>query len=178
MRGSTLIESSWKTVDGLVLVRSPVLPHPAPALARRIARRGRRRNGPAERHAGARTIRSRTRAYGTRVIDVSIDGPVPGCLEAARVGVGLHLLPRWRGGWSHMTAYTDVSTAMDLRRIRPIPRGGPIADAERELVDIPAVEVISRAAVLLMSAAAEQLGLAVGRSRPRRSTATWTRPAR
>jgi hypothetical protein len=30
----------------------------------------------------------------------------------------------------------------------------------RELVDIPAVEVISRAAVMLMSAAAEQLGLA------------------
>ena len=30
----------------------------------------------------------------------------------------------------------------------------------RDLVDIPAVEVISRAAVMLMSAAAEQLGLA------------------
>jgi Domain of unknown function (DUF1844) len=36
---------------------------------------------------------------------------------------------------------------------------GPDQDP-RELVDIPAVEVISRAAVLLMSAAAEQLGLA------------------
>jgi hypothetical protein len=36
-----------------------------------------------------------------------------------------------------------------------------IADQDgRDLVDIPAVEVISRAAVLLMSAAAEQLGLA------------------
>jgi hypothetical protein len=32
--------------------------------------------------------------------------------------------------------------------------------ADRDLVDIPAVEVISRAAVMLMSAAAEQLGLA------------------
>jgi hypothetical protein len=31
--------------------------------------------------------------------------------------------------------------------------------AERDLVDIQAVEVISRAAVMLMSAAAEQLGL-------------------
>ncbi len=31
---------------------------------------------------------------------------------------------------------------------------------DRDLVDIPAVEVISRAAVMLMSAAAEQLGLA------------------
>jgi hypothetical protein len=36
---------------------------------------------------------------------------------------------------------------------------GELADT-RDLVDIPAVEVISRAAVLLMSAAAEQLGLA------------------
>ena len=34
------------------------------------------------------------------------------------------------------------------------------SDDSRDLVDIPAVEVISRAAVLLMSAAAEQLGLA------------------
>jgi hypothetical protein len=31
---------------------------------------------------------------------------------------------------------------------------------DRDLVDIPAVEVVSRAAVMLMSAAAEQLGLA------------------
>jgi hypothetical protein len=37
------------------------------------------------------------------------------------------------------------------------PGGSPGA---RELVDIPAVEVISRAVVMLMSAAAEQLGLA------------------
>ena len=39
------------------------------------------------------------------------------------------------------------------------PGDGDPADP-RDLVDIPAVEVISRAAVLLMSAAAEQLGLA------------------
>ncbi|MDP9777623.1 hypothetical protein J2S58_001246 [Nakamurella flavida] len=42
--------------------------------------------------------------------------------------------------------------------------GAPAASTEgpddRDLVDIPAIEVISRAAVLLMSAAAEQLGLA------------------
>ncbi len=31
--------------------------------------------------------------------------------------------------------------------------------ADRDLIDIPAVEVVSRAAVMLMSAAAEQLGL-------------------
>ncbi len=48
--------------------------------------------------------------------------------------------------------------------------------APRDLVDIPAVEVISRAAVMLMSAAAEQLGLAdVDPEHP--STATWTRLA-
>lgn len=35
------------------------------------------------------------------------------------------------------------------------------ADSGRDLADIPAVEVITRAAVLLMSAAAEKLGLAV-----------------
>ena len=34
------------------------------------------------------------------------------------------------------------------------------SDAVRELADIPAVEVITRAAVMLMSAAAEKLGLA------------------
>lgn len=33
------------------------------------------------------------------------------------------------------------------------------ADSVRELVDIPSVEVISRAAVMLMSSAAEKLGL-------------------
>ena len=39
----------------------------------------------------------------------------------------------------------------------PEPAGGPPA---RELAEVPAVEVISRAAVMLMSAAAEKLGLA------------------
>jgi len=48
---------------------------------------------------------------------------------------------------------------------RPADHAGPAdrieqSDDPRDLVDIPAVEVISRAAVLLMSAAAEQLGLA------------------
>ena len=37
--------------------------------------------------------------------------------------------------------------------------GGFDADNVRELADIPAVEVISRAAVMLMSSAAEKLGL-------------------
>lgn len=41
---------------------------------------------------------------------------------------------------------------------RPVTDGDAAAPA-RDLVDIPAAEVISRAAVMLMSAAAEQLGL-------------------
>lgn len=42
-----------------------------------------------------------------------------------------------------------------------ITRNGALdADSVRELAEIPAVEVITRAAVMLMSAAAEKLGLA------------------
>jgi hypothetical protein len=40
------------------------------------------------------------------------------------------------------------------------PVADPATDNTRELADIPSVEVISRAAVMLMSAAAERLGLA------------------
>jgi hypothetical protein len=72
-----------------------------------------------------------------------------------------------------MTAYT-ASAPLSDQRLTPArgPRRGPDTGAvttapesdpdydPRDLIDIPAVEVISRAAVLLMSAAAEQLGLA------------------
>lgn len=37
---------------------------------------------------------------------------------------------------------------------------GPFESGERELAEIPSVEVISRAAVMLLSASAERLGLA------------------
>jgi len=51
----------------------------------------------------------------------------------------------------------------------PSPLTGPSDEAAstlpRELADIPAIEVISRSAVLLMSAAAEKLGLAEGGER-------------
>jgi len=40
------------------------------------------------------------------------------------------------------------------------PVADPASDNARDLADIPSVEVISRAAVMLMSAAAERLGLA------------------
>ena len=74
-----------------------------------------------------------------------------------------------------MTAYTPVTnhhespTAPASSDETDAAPGGPdVTDASagdrepdvRELVDIPAVEVISRAVVMLMSAAAEQLGLA------------------
>lgn len=42
----------------------------------------------------------------------------------------------------------------------PAPTDPPGTPGERELADVPAVEVISRAAVMLMSSAAEKLGLA------------------
>ena len=70
------------------------------------------------------------------------------------MGVGLHLSPpRARRLVAH-DSVQDVSTS-DGTSNQPDPD-----DDARELVDIPAVEVISRAAVLMMSAAAEQLGLA------------------
>ena len=45
----------------------------------------------------------------------------------------------------------------------------------RELADIPSAEVISRAAVMLMSAGAEKLGLAAP-DPPAVNTSIWTRP--
>ena len=66
------------------------------------------------------------------------------------MGVGLRLSPpRARRLVAHDSVHA-VSTPD--RPVDPEP-------AARDLVDIPAAEVISRAAVLLMSAAAEQLGL-------------------
>lgn len=66
------------------------------------------------------------------------------------MGVGLRLSPpHTRGLVAHDSVHA-VSTPD-----RPVDPEPPA----RDLVDIPAAEVISRAAVLLMSAAAEQLGL-------------------
>lgn len=67
------------------------------------------------------------------------------------VGVGLHLLSLAYAGTvvhASLAAMTDSTTS-------PSDPGQPA----RDLADIPAVEVISRAAVMLMSAAAEKLGL-------------------
>lgn len=67
------------------------------------------------------------------------------------VGVGLHLLSLASAGTvahASLAAMTDDPT-----------RAAEADPPERELADIPAVEVITRAAVMLMSAAAEKLGL-------------------
>jgi hypothetical protein len=59
------------------------------------------------------------------------------------VGVGLHLLSLAYAG---TVAHASLAAMTDPTNIR-------------ELADIPAVEVITRSAVMLMSAAAEKLGL-------------------
>lgn len=67
------------------------------------------------------------------------------------VGVGLHLLS---------LAYAGTVVHASLAAMTEIPASSPADEPQvRDLADIPAVEVITRAAVMLMSAAAEKLGL-------------------
>lgn len=69
------------------------------------------------------------------------------------MGAGLHLLSLTCAGTvahASLAGMTDGSLGSQAESQPPT----------RELADIPAVEVISRSAVLLMSAAAEKLGLA------------------
>ena len=68
------------------------------------------------------------------------------------MGVGLHLLSlTYAGTVAHasLAGMTDVPASPESTPAPPV----------RELADIPAVEVITRSAVMLMSAAAEKLGL-------------------
>ena len=67
------------------------------------------------------------------------------------VGVGLHL---------QSLAYAGTVAHAILAGMTDLPNTGDMdGSAVRELADIPAVEVITRSAVMLMSAAAEKLGL-------------------
>lgn len=67
------------------------------------------------------------------------------------VGVGLHLLS---------LAYAGTVVRVSLTAMTDSPELSPTATAQvRELAEIPAIEVITRAAVMLMSAAAEKIGL-------------------
>ena len=73
------------------------------------------------------------------------------------MGVGLHLLPPTSSGavvYDSLTAMTDASHTGD-DQVAGVDEGIDV----RELADVPAIEVISRAAVMLMSSAAEKLGL-------------------
>lgn len=76
------------------------------------------------------------------------------------VGVGLHLLPRTRPGRSSSTRLTFVHVGTESGvDWRPVQSSAVTDQPVRELADVPAIEVISRAAVMLMSSAAEKLGL-------------------
>ncbi len=67
------------------------------------------------------------------------------------VGVGLHLLS---------LAYAGTVAHARLAGMTELPNIGDLhGSTVRELAEIPAVEVITRSAVMLMSAAAEKLGL-------------------
>ena len=69
------------------------------------------------------------------------------------MGVGLHLL-------SLAYAWTVAHGSLPGMTQDPASPEPAAEQPTRELADIPAVEVITRAAVMLMSAAAEKLGLA------------------
>ena len=76
------------------------------------------------------------------------------------VGAGLHL---------GVLAYTRTVAHASLAGMTEVPDiPETAAPATRELAEIPAVEVITRSAVMLMSAAAEKLGLSA--PRPRRES--------
>lgn len=66
------------------------------------------------------------------------------------MGAGLHLLSQ---------AYAGTVVRASLAGMTDIPASPSSVPPARELADIPAVEVISRAALMLMSSAAEKLGL-------------------
>ena len=97
-------------------------------------------------HGSRRLRRSRR----TRYRPVSVTGPLS--LSRPTVGVGLHLLSLAFAG---TVVRASLAGMTEIRRQRSLP-----ARQHRDLADVPAVEVISRAAVMLMSAAAEKLGLA------------------
>ncbi len=73
------------------------------------------------------------------------------------MGAGLHLLPP---GYPEAVVNETIPAMTD--NTQPGPDSDAALDGElpvRELQDIPAIEVISRAAVMLMSSSAEKLGL-------------------
>ena len=103
------------------------------------------KQGPVPTDHGFRRLREPQNEYHHGIRDRTAEPVRP------TVGVGLHLLSLTYAGTvvrASLSGMTDSPTS---------PSSGPPA---RELADIPAVEVISRAALMLMSSAAEKLGLA------------------
>ena len=77
------------------------------------------------------------------------------------MGVGLHLLSlAYAGTVAHasLAGMTEVPAPSESTA-QPSVADSTAQPSVRELADIPAVEVITRSAVMLMSAAAEKLGL-------------------
>lgn len=72
------------------------------------------------------------------------------------MGAGLHLLSLALAGTVARASLTGMTDDPNIVAGRSDP---PDGDPVRELAEIPAVEVITRSAVMLMSAAAEKLGL-------------------
>ncbi|SEH79980.1 hypothetical protein SAMN04489835_4287 [Mycolicibacterium rutilum] len=76
------------------------------------------------------------------------------------MGVGLHLLSLADAGTVAHASLAGMTENPDTGDLPDSAGSGDLnGTAVRELADIPAVEVITRSAVMLMSAAAEKLGL-------------------
>ena len=77
------------------------------------------------------------------------------------MGVGLHFVVAPAEPGRHLTvlAYAGTVAHASLAGMTDDSRIAPDAERVREIAEIPAVEVITRSAVMLMSAAAEKLGL-------------------
>lgn len=102
--------------------------------------------GPVPTDHGCRRLRNRR----TDTIAVSVTGPLYLRKHPwPTVGVGLHLLSLAYAGTVVRASLAGMTDDNHIRDIGDI----------RDLAEIPAVEVITRAAVMLMSAAAEKIGL-------------------
>lgn len=90
----------------------------------------------------------------TDIYDVCDRTAAPSNHRRPAVGVGLHLLSLASAGTVAHASLAGMTDSSDIRG-----SVDPESDGVRELATIPAVEVITRSAVMLMSAAAEKLGL-------------------
>jgi Domain of unknown function (DUF1844) len=87
--------------------------------------------------------------------------PVTGPLSQREAGVasGGSGTPLAVLTFARTVAHESLAAMTNDPTITPDPSEQPVGEVVRELAEIPAVEVITRSAVMLMSAAAEKLGL-------------------